>query len=347
MLTKQETSILKGVAILSMVFMHLFHSFFNTRLCTTTISIDGEALVSIISSVCICVPMYLFLGGYGLYKSFQANPEASNTKRIALLYSHFWVICILFISLGVFLKSPSYLGGFSTIMSNLTGFHTTYNEEWWFLFPYIMIVASSKFIFRLIDKLNLICSLALFGIVFLSTYAIIKLYGSFLYTNYFIYQPILYFCTMFSFALGAITAKYSLFNLFNTKLPANAALKQSLLIIFPICVYMIFALYIPISIFDFVIAIVIMFSLVSMHRYAWLDWLLNKLGKQSTNIWLVHTFFCYYFFSEFIYSFTYPLLIFTVTMILSYITGCIIDVIYKPIGKFISNLPILNNNLSK
>lgn len=102
------------------------------------------------------------------------------------------------------------------------------------------------------------------------------------------------------------------------------------------------------SIFNFIVSIVIMFSLASMQRYAWLDWMLNKLGKQSTNIWLIHTFFCYYFFRDFIYSFKYPILILAVTIILSYITGCFIDIIYKPIRKkVIANFPNLNNNVAK
>lgn len=90
MITKQETAILKGVAILSMVFMHLFNGTANPSLYYSLISINGETLAYFISSVSICVSMYLFLAGYGLYKSFQANSMASNAKRIALLYFLFY-----------------------------------------------------------------------------------------------------------------------------------------------------------------------------------------------------------------------------------------------------------------
>ncbi len=59
--------------------------------------------------------------------------------------------------------------------------------------------------------------------------------------------------------------------------------------------------------------------------------ILAKLGDQSMNMWMIHTWFCYYLFHGFIYSFKYPVLIFTVLTVISYASSRVIDAIAKPI----------------
>lgn len=58
---------------------------------------------------------------------------------------------------------------------------------------------------------------------------------------------------------------------------------------------------------------------------------LQKLGNQSMNMWMIHSWFCYYLFHDFIYSFSYPLLIFAVLTVISYVCSLIVNMIAKPI----------------
>lgn len=58
---------------------------------------------------------------------------------------------------------------------------------------------------------------------------------------------------------------------------------------------------------------------------------LAKLGAQSMNMWMIHSWFCYYLFHDFIYSFSYPLLIFIVLIIISYGCSLVVNTITKPI----------------
>lgn len=53
------------------------------------------------------------------------------------------------------------------------------------------------------------------------------------------------------------------------------------------------------------------------------------MGKHSTNIWLVHTFFCYYYFHDFIYGLKYPILIYILTLGLSVISSVVINKLYQ------------------
>lgn len=78
----------------------------------------------------------------------------------------------------------------------------------------------------------------------------------------------------------------------------------------------------PISAVNILYAFICLFAVVRISR--WIIWLLEKLGKQSTNMWLVHTFFCYYLFHDWIYGLKYPIVILFVTVLLSYLSGIII-----------------------
>lgn len=52
----------------------------------------------------------------------------------------------------------------------------------------------------------------------------------------------------------------------------------------------------------------------------WLNAILTRLGTQSTNMWLCHTFFCYYIFKEQIYAQKYSPVIFFALIVISYLS---------------------------
>ena len=56
---------------------------------------------------------------------------------------------------------------------------------------------------------------------------------------------------------------------------------------------------------------------------------LQFLGKHSLNIWLIHTWICYYLFKDVIYGFRWPMLIFVITLLLSIIVSLLVEFIYK------------------
>jgi hypothetical protein len=73
----------------------------------------------------------------------------------------------------------------------------------------------------------------------------------------------------------------------------------------------------------YVTAFILLF--VCIKRPAWLDRSLNAFGRRSTSMWLVHTYFCYYLFQDFIYGFKSPLLIFLVLLCISYLVAVVVD----------------------
>jgi hypothetical protein len=58
---------------------------------------------------------------------------------------------------------------------------------------------------------------------------------------------------------------------------------------------------------------------IPLHKY--IAKMLHTIGRRSMPMWMTHTFFCTYLFPDFIYGFNYPILIFIVLVIVSYLTA--------------------------
>lgn len=56
--------------------------------------------------------------------------------------------------------------------------------------------------------------------------------------------------------------------------------------------------------------------------------MVNELGEKSLFIWLTHSFYCYHFAKDFIYSPKYTILIFMNLLIVSYLSALILNYIY-------------------
>lgn len=59
------------------------------------------------------------------------------------------------------------------------------------------------------------------------------------------------------------------------------------------------------------------------------------LGRQSMNMWMIHSWFCYHLFTDFTYSFGYPVVIYAVLIIISYACGKLTDYILMPVERLI------------
>ncbi|MBW4729781.1 hypothetical protein KZO62_11325 [Prevotella melaninogenica] len=55
------------------------------------------------------------------------------------------------------------------------------------------------------------------------------------------------------------------------------------------------------------------------------------MGKQSMVMWLTHSFFCYHIFHDFIYGFKYPLVIYIVLIVISYVISLPISYLSKAV----------------
>jgi hypothetical protein len=157
-MTKEETLQLKGIAILMMLFLHLFNTTANVEQCQTYIYFwNGKPLVLALSRVAaFCVPIYIFLSGYGLAITYKQNQRIMRSwNRIFNLYINYWIVFLLFIPLACFIRPQNYPGNLTEFICNFIALDCSYNREWWFFLPYVLLVISSKHIFNILDKLDL------------------------------------------------------------------------------------------------------------------------------------------------------------------------------------------------
>lgn len=331
--SKDNTSALKGVAILFMMFAHLFNRIEFCDLCNPLLYIQGEPLIHYMIFAMNPVDFFMVLSGYGLYYTF-CHGRRNNLKRTLRLYIHYWITLIIFVSVGFYvLGSDKYPGSFLDLIYNCIGWKNSYNHETWFLLPYVLLTLSSTKIFTICDKFNpikvFLCS---FG-----TYILVRLssrYTSSLTESYQVFKWIDSYLTLqFPFILGMLLSKcwnYSASKKILSFKFNNYILTFALIILF---IGIILVRYKYQSIFYpfYTVLFIMFFSL--LHRASWVDIILVELGKRSTSIWLIHTYFCYYLFQDFIYGFKYPIIIFIVLMIISWICAIVIDKINVIIQK--------------
>jgi len=212
-MTRRETTLLKGVAILMMLFLHLFNTDFKIGLCQIGIDIAGIPLLSLLVRAANPVAFFVLLSGYGLYLSY-CNGKQNQGKRIVKLYMHYWITLVIFVIIGYFVLGETYYPGtWQKVIENVSGWYTSYNAEIWFLFPYCLIALTSPFLFRWFDRINAWLLLGVIGVIYFITYLAIYLWGAvYLYSHQLVYMPVLYLNFLFPFVLGVLLAKYNIVN---------------------------------------------------------------------------------------------------------------------------------------
>lgn len=328
-MNRDQTQVLKGVAIILMLFLHLFNQADNVDLCHNLIYIGGEPLALILSRASNPVAFFLVLGGYGMYKVYEKG-DRHRWTRVFKLYLHYWLILAIFLIIGHFIAPGKYPGSVQVFVSNVTSYEATYNGEMWFLLPYVCLTLLSPLYFKAIRNVNALIVVAATLLIHLSTSFCISRYGtSFLYHNYWAYDPLLIFHLLFNFSLGAMAARSHFFERLAEKTAyyrpqvGRIAWGGVIVCISISCIFK----------YNFFYAFMVITCLNLAYIPHWLKSLLTALGKQSMNMWMIHTWFCYYLFHSFIYSFSYPLLILAVLIIISYLSGLAIDAIAKPIER--------------
>lgn len=340
--SKEQTAQLKGIAILFMIWLHLFNKMGNVNLCTNLLCIKGEPLAYLITAFTSPVGFFLFLSGYGLYISYL-NGKRNNFLRIKKLYVHYWITLLIFVPIGFFVVGAhKYPGTLINILSNVTAWNTTYDGEIWFLFPYILLAISAPLLFKLLDKIKSWQVIIITAIPFYISIFLIHSHSSYLFSHQLAYMPILYFDTLFSFILGALTAKLFKYNHYKEKFNSK---RKNVFLIFSLLfllILMIFLRNMHTAVFYpfYVTLFIVIFVLINKPK--WLEVFLNEMGKRSTSMWFVHTYFCYYFFHNFIYGFKYPILIFLILLVCSYLTAIIVDWANKHIVSALANTKFLS-----
>lgn len=328
---KRQTNIAKGVAIILLLCHHLF---LKGESYTSLISINGISFASASSTIGkVCVAMFLFLSGYGLYKSFSKNCEAiirgKSRIRPQLLFvinhlikllSNYWLVFIIFVPIGLFFGRSFievYHGNPIYFIIDFLGLsylpfkgEVTMNATWWFMSIIIVFYIIFPVLYRIQEYSNelLLC----IGIAIL----LLPLPNFRELNTYF-----------FPFVLGMYISKVDGLVTLGKKL--SSTVNQILCCVLSVTAFACFR-FVVFGTNDGLFAFsIILFSFLLISRVPILNKVLEELGKYSGLIFMFHTFIIGYYFSKYIYWFKYPILILLVTVVVCYIIARILDLIKK------------------
>lgn len=315
-LTKDDTKIMKGVAIIMMLAYHLwaFPGRIAGGMLNYCIVVWDKPLVRAIGEFGdLCVPLFFFLGGYGIYLKFS-NKGADIISRIKKIYMSLWKVFLIFIPLGFvcFGNQIKYCqenvwnryADFSIykFLLNFIGISCDYNSEWWFLWSYVCVILTFPIARIIINKHSLAVNVfmtVLFEVFYSLTISIIStvdilsaLRGSFIYTMF--WSRFTPYCALFY--AGMAMAKDDGFRKLNEMLRNNNVLSIGSDIIGIGTIFILKEWFITSSCACLYVILIIAFSLDLVSKTKIIKKVLSMIGNESTNMWLIHSFFCYYFY---------------------------------------------------
>lgn len=339
--TKQQMTITKGVAILFMLLLHLFCTKDYLGLFQPWVMIGDVPLVYYLALFgdC-CVAIYCFCSGYGLMVGFQkdrTNYHKRNILRLAKLYLNYWIIFVIFVVLLAFLfdKVQFMLGNPKILSLAFLGLDTEYyNGAWWFLTIYILLVLLSPVLNRIVLKypnwLTLIFSLIIYVVAYLQRFKSIIIFDIEI-LDWIMHQLAYLGTSFFPFIVGAIFAKdkiYSKLVKMTKTLKFKNVLGLALIVLMIIGHGIVQTLFVA----PFIgISFICIFNLLD--KPSQLNQLLLFIGKNSTNLWLVHMFFYLVYFRKLVFLPKYPLFIYMWLVILCLVASFIINRIYMPLSQ--------------
>ena len=336
---KDDTKITKAVAIILMLYHHLFA--FPDRINYNYISLfkynDKTISFFIGDFGKICVAIFLFLGGYGTYCIYKNNTNELIKKKLKSLYKCFLRVFIITIPISVLLHDKQIVLEFKEFLYNITGWSTTYNGEWWFIMPYVFLIIMSPILIKIINKYtkNMYLSfivLIIYQLLLINYYPkllALPVFDKYRLTNIYVNTTrTLYLLS--TYVCGMLFAKYKLLDKVKVKLASKFIYTIISIIVIGI-IFILRRLLWPYDI-DLIFAplfIISMTIILSNSIFNILNKVLLKIGKESTNIWLIHSFFCYHWCQKFIFMPKFSILIFLTLLVISYISSIIINNIYK------------------
>ncbi len=317
LLTRDQSLGLKGIAIMMMLFHHLFA--FPDRY---PIGYEFSQLTQMIAVFCkVCVPIFLFISGYGFVKSKRKSFRDFIT-RILEFYLHYWLVFIIFVPLSVLNRTVIVTP--QTLILNFLGIKTTYLGEWWFITLYLLLLLITPLFYKISSKMLLLTSL------FISIASFFT-YRTFSSSDWYYLVPDL--VPIIAYSLGFLVGRHEmqiidLLMSFKTNHKYLYVWLSTILTLSTVIIGIKFSATLYLTIPITILILRNLYDILGMFRNA-----AKKFGNYSIYIWLTHSFYCYKFIPGIVYGFKNPILIFVWLLALSYLTALILDCIYKFISK--------------
>ena len=327
------------MAIMMMLWLHLFSNIEMVENCEhSLLFLNGKPFVYVLTKIAsCCVPIYIFLGGYGLAITYQNanNHSMHNGRRALSLFVNFWIVCAIFVPLGCIINPVLYPGSLSTLLLNLCGVIYTYNGAWWFLLPYIILTAFSSIINRRIfansPKQDVIM-LVVLGALHILCYIFKDIYIPKDILEHMLVVLINCIFMLFFFGVGIIYVKYDLMH----KILRRLNLLPIKILFFALIILCFIRLLLGnSSLINLPFVLFFIPLIISININENIKKLFIFLGGHSANMWLTHYFFCHYIMGGLIYQLYYPIVIFLFLVLLSLLSSYVIQWLFYPLKSMI------------
>lgn len=342
--TQKDSLGVKGIAILMMIWHHCFLSGRFEAFSISFEPLRESQVVHIALFFKVCVSLFAFVSGYGLYFSFQrTNVRGEEVgswviKRLIKTLSNYWVIVVLaWIICTVIDNRPFHLYGFENSamigvwnmvgdffgLSNLIGI-SKLGQDWWYISAALVYVILLPPVCLLFDKIGCLCTI---GLIFICP----RICNGFPGTQHFLsFFPI--------FCFGMIFARYGLFDKWHAVWCkkdkfGKTVLKVVLLFLLWGISYKLYnrlprslwweITYNCIPIVTILVGYTLMCTIPGLRR------VLAFLGIHATNIWLIHGFIQLDYCKTFTYSMKHFCLIMAVLLLISLSLSCVIERLKK------------------
>nr|MBQ8253343.1 acyltransferase [Lachnospiraceae bacterium] len=322
--SKKDSLAIKGIAIFMLMCLHCFGATWRFEGYSFDFGPLGQNVYVALCGYCrVCVAIFAFISGYGLYLSAKGKCEGKNeinlwiTDRVFKTFNGFWFLYIVsFIILpfsGSYLKNKYFSDGIPDgllyVLIDFLGISKIFgtpslNGSWWYMGATFVYIIMMPFVVKWVKKygfLSLICLIVAVPRIFLKH----KFLGA---GSIYTFMPVL--------LLGALFAEKNLFyKLDHIKLTKKKTLDE-------IIVFLLLAAFLAGNVimwvavrytivWEYSLGIIPISVILFCYKYVvkipGVNRFLCFLGKHSMNIYLFHTFIRSIFLRDFIYGFKIPI----------------------------------------
>ena len=322
-MTKEETTVFKGIAMLLMLIHHLFMDSTTLEVMNVHSLCSTNTLLVIASTSKICVAIFIFVSSYGIASSNSSKDTSYISRRIIKILLPFMFVYVLAAIAAICSGQwrAIYGNNFLSIiyycfldlfgLANLFG-TPTLNGTWWYMSYALFLPVIIIFLLAIYKKIGSI------GIIVVGIY-IPACLG--------VEEVSPYRWWMLTIILGIIAAKNNLFEKIKTLKHRNVFCAIVILLIIPVA-YVRYGIG-GYWILDAMLVIPVALIAIIFYKIPIIKSFLYEIGLNSYYMFLTHSFIFYYYFRKFIYSWKYDVVILSVLLICSYLLAKSITLLYK------------------
>lgn len=325
-MTKQNTIYLKGWAVLFMLFLHFGNLSVLPEYQYSWSGNEWEGAFQ------ICVPIFLFLSGYGLMsgsmiKKIVGMPSfMKEVKRAFKLLRHYWIVITPFVAVA--LMMGKFVWSWEALVLTATSLRCVWCPNAWFISLYIELILLFPLFFWLMNGKGVKWNIGFFLVIVIVTKFLGKIGWINAEGNIMARQIKMLLIDMPIFVEGMLFAKYAVMQKILAKFKnVNPGFNQiwgggiSVVLAF-VCraklplISVTELIHVPLCLFG----LLLLASSISQVYKA-----ISYVGKYSTTLWLIHGYFCWTFLQPVIYSIRIWPLAYVVFVLISLAFSIVID----------------------